>query len=136
MPKRVRFLAIVPETKGEDVQFKAYFLCKTTRQLISIQVNPQVVDFILEKKSRKNAIFIKFFDSLEICKIVVKKNEAKKFVAILKLKSRFLSKEIITSFHLGFIVSQLLKIPIEVEEKTMKQGGIHITPELLKASLT
>lgn len=136
MPKRVRFLAVVPETEDEDVRFKAYFLSKKTQQLISIGVTSQVVDYILKKESKKDSIFIKFFANLEICKIIVKKDKTKKFVAVLKLKSKLLSKEMVTSFHLGFIVSQLLKIPLEVEEETMRERGIHITPDLLKASLT
>lgn len=138
MAKKLEFLAVVPIKSISCVHFKAYFICKTTNQLISIKVEPDLVDFLLRKEIRHKFMlvnFISLFKKFKVQKAVLQK-ESEKYRVKLKTKRNLLPQCVEVSFYSGFMISQLLNIPMEVEDKTLKKEGIYIDRKLLEASLT
>jgi len=140
MPKKIAFLAVVPSTKNNKTLFEAYFFCKSTHQIFSLKVNEEIVDFVINKGKYQNGKYInreftKNLESLNINEIVVKKERPQKYKIVIKTKLKFISRKITTSFYSGFIVSQLLNIPMRIENKTLREDGIYITKKLLKDSL-
>jgi hypothetical protein len=138
MPKKLEFLAIVPNDCNDEVVFRAYFLCRQTNQLISVKVTPDLVDFTLRKGIGQKFILVNFvslFKKFQIRKIILEKG-SKRYKARLRTKKTLIPTNIVVPFYAGFMVSQLLNIPIEIENKTLKKEGIYIDRKLLEASLT
>ena len=140
MLKRIRFLAIIPSIQDNSTIFDAYFFCKNTNQVFSLRVNEEIVDFVIKKNEyqKERSINYKFGEYTKISNvsgIILQKESAQKYNTIIKTKPKFMAKKITTSFYYGFVTSQLLNIPMKIDEKTLKRDGIYITKELLEASL-
>jgi hypothetical protein len=135
MPKKISFIAIVPENTGKETCFYAYFLCKKTKQIISVKVTKNIVDIMIKKTDNQRNLLPNIVEILKIKKIILFKEKGGKFQTIIKTGHRIFSKNIITPFPSGFITSQLFNVPLEITDKTLKKEGIYVTKELLKVSL-
>jgi len=140
MLKKIKFLAIVPSTRNNTTVFNAYFFCKNTRQMFSIKVSEEIVDFAIKKEKHQrdryvNQKFTENLRALNITEIIVKKRGFGEYNTVIRIGQRFISKKITTSFYSGFIMSRLLNITMKIENKILREDGIYITKKLLEDSL-
>jgi len=139
MTRRVKFLAIVPDCETKKTKYYAYFFCSKTNQLISIRTSIRIVDFIIKKGIRKDGSFKDYNDciaeGLDVRKVIIKKGSNEGYITVIKVKRGHRNKDFLTPFSSGFVVSQVLGIPLEMEKKTLNSEGVYVTRELLEASI-
>ena len=139
MTQKVKFLAIVPNCETKKTEYYAYFFCSKTNQLISIKISSRIVDFIIKKETKKSRPAEDYnnciAEGLDVRKITIKKGSNEGYITIIKIKKGYRSKNFLTPFSSGFVVSQVLGIPLEMENKTLNLEGVYITRELLEASI-
>lgn len=147
MPKRVKFLAIVPKTDAQETTYHAYFYCKYTQQIVDVKVNPKIVDFVVKHTKGDSPIkptILKVLKRLKIRKIILKTENSKKeekgycedWFALIRIKEGCFKKDYIFPLYTGFLLSQLLNVPVEIENRILQKRGIYITKEILNASLS
>jgi len=135
----VKFLAIVPNCETKKTEYYAYFFCRETNQLISIKISSQIVDFIIKKETKNNGPIEDYnnciAEGLDVRKVIIKKGSNEGYITVIKVKRGHRNKDFLTPFSSGFVVSQVLGIPLEMEKKTLNSEGVYVTRELLEASI-
>ncbi len=138
MCAKIKFLAVVPESHKKKVIYKAFFFCKKSGHLLAIPVDKDVVDFLLRKRRLnirdEEYCMACLLRCLKLNKIILIKNE-KGYETIFKIKWLCWYKKIATPFYYGFMMSNLYKIPMEMEESTLNDEGILVTKDMLSEAL-
>mgnify|MGYP006902044387 FL=1 len=138
MCAKINFLAVVPETHKNKTIYKAFFFCKKTGYLLSIKVNQDIVDFLVRKRgaglTRDDCCLACLLKDICSNKIILARHN-KNYETIFSLRWLWWKREIHTPFFYGFMVSNLYKIPMEIDESILRDQGIKITKEFLEQSL-
>ncbi len=136
MLRELKFLAIVPDNENVQPSYYAYFFCKETKQILMFPINGRVIrKFVNPKRTyTEGEILFKALESLNIRKVIFK-YQNNHLVSLIQLKIGYKTVSYMTPFSSGLITSQILKIPIAIESKTLEKEGIYITKEILASSL-